>query len=120
MSGPGLFTRAVFNQINPSNYVLMDSRLAFRPALQPLTKASNGVIKHFDLDGWDWAGYNELIKRKLINPETQDWSKINSSLILVGNFTEANPDRADSVISQLISFMYNKVFLYHFGRVKTL
>ena len=98
----------------------MDSRLAFKPALQPLTKASNGVIKHFDLDGWDWAGYNELIKRKLINPESQDYSKINSSLILIGNFTEADPDRADSVISQLISFMYNKVFLYHFGRVKTL
>jgi len=119
LSGPGLFTRALFNQINPSNYVLMDSELVFKPSLQPLAKVSNGVIKHFDLDGWDWASYSELIKRKLIEPESQDSSQINSSLILVGNFTEANPDRADAVISQLISFMYNKIFLYHFGRVKT-
>ena len=117
--GPGLFTRALFNQINPSNYVLMDSELVFKHSLQPLAKASNGVIKHFDLDGWDWAAYSELIKRKLIEPERQDPSKINTSLILVGNFTEPNPDRADGVISQLISFMYNKIFLYHFGRVKT-
>ena len=120
LSGPGLFTRAMFNQIKPSNYVLMDSKLVFKPSLEPLAKATKGVIKHFDLDGWDWASYSELIKRKLIEPEIQDSSRINTSLILVGNFTEADPDRADSVISQLISFMYHNVFLYHFGRVKTL
>ena len=110
----------MFNQINPSNHILMDSRLRFKPALQPLTKASNGVIKHFDLDGWDWAAYNELIKRKLIDPEIQPPSKVNSSLILVGNFTESGSDRAESLISQLLSFMYNSTFLYNFGRIKTL
>ena len=118
-SGPGHFTRALFNQISPSNYVLMDPHLIFKPCLQPLVEASNGVIKHFDLDGWDWSSYTEIINRKFIKPENQGSSKINSSLILVGNFTESNPDRADGVVAQLISFMYNKIFLYHFGRVKT-
>jgi hypothetical protein len=82
--------------------------------------AANGVIKHFDLDGWQFGSYSEVLKRKLVVPETQDRSKINSSLLFVGNFTEDNLQRADGFVAQLISCMYKNAFLYNFGRVKTL
>jgi hypothetical protein len=85
-----------------------------------LAEASNGVIKHFDLDGWDFNSYSELLKRKIITPEIQPSSTINSSLLLVGNFTEGGGKRSDGFVAQLISFMFNRTFLYHFGRVKTL
>jgi hypothetical protein len=88
--------------------------------LDPIIKASNGVIKHFDLDGWDFNSYAELIKRKLISPITQDPSTVNSSLLFVGNFSESLAKRAEGFVSQLLSFMYSKAFLYAFGRVKTL
>ena len=88
--------------------------------IDPIVKASNGVVKHFDLDGWDFSSYAELIKRKLISPDRQDRSELNSSLLFVGNFSEANPKRADGFVSQLMSFMYSKAFLYDLGRVKTL
>ena len=98
----------------------MDRHLPNKSQIKPLVEASKGVVKHFDLDGWDFNSYAELIKRKLISPEKQDGSQVNSSLLLVGNFSEANMKRADGFVSQLISFMYSKSFLYNFGRVKTL
>jgi hypothetical protein len=88
--------------------------------ISPLVEASKGVIKHFDLDGWDFKAYSEVIKRKLVKPEVQDSSRVNSSLLFVGNFTESNLRRADGLVAQLIPFMFHKIFLYHFGRVKTL
>jgi hypothetical protein len=94
--------------------------MRYKPCLEPLAKASKGVIKHFDLDGWEFNSYSELIKRKTIAPEVQSLSKVNSSLIFVGNFTEDNLKRTDGFVAQLISFMFNNNFLYHFGRVKTL
>jgi len=98
----------------------MDNHLQHKSALAPLAKASNGVIKHLDLDGWDFSSYSEIIKRKIINPEAQDRSNVNSSLLFVGNFTESSLVRADGLVSQFISFMSKDLFLYHFGRVRTL
>lgn len=98
----------------------MDRHMLNKAKIDPIVKASNGVVKHFDLDGWDFNSYAELIKRKLISPQKQDPSEVNSSLLFVGNFSEANPKRADGFVSQLINFMYSKAFLYDFGRVKTL
>ena len=118
--GPGIFTRALFNQIKPKNYVLIDRHLRYKAALKPLVNASNGVIKHFDLDGWDFNSYSELLRRRIITPEVQSPENTNSSLLLVGNFTEAEPRRADGFVAQLLSFMYDKTFVYYFGRVKTL
>lgn len=118
--GPGIFTRALFNQINPQNHVLFDHRMLYKPALSSLVKASNGVIKHLDLDGWDFLSYNEIIKRKIINPEVQSRSAVNSSLLFVANFTESDLVRADGLVSQMISFMSKNLFLYHYGRVRTL
>jgi hypothetical protein len=118
--GLGIFTRALYNQINPKNYVLFDRYLYCSKNIQPLVEASKGVIKHFDLDGWDFNSYAEIIKRKLITPEIQDRSNINSSLLFVGNFTESHIKRSDGLVAQLIPFMLNNIFLYHYGRVKTL
>jgi hypothetical protein len=118
--GLGIFTRALFNQINPKNYVIFDRHMICKKNIIPLVEASKGVIKHFDLDGWDFNAYSEVIKRKLVNPEVQDSSRVNSSFLFVGNFTESNLRRADGLVAQLIPFMFHKIFLYHFGRVKTL
>lgn len=118
--GLGLFTRALYNQIKPKNYVIFDRYLTCAKNIKPLVDASKGVIKHFDLDGWDFNSYTEIIKRKLITPEIQKPSKINSSLIFVGNFTESNNRRSDGLVAQIIPFMLNKIFLYHYGLVKTL
>jgi hypothetical protein len=98
----------------------MDRYLFNKTHIDPIVKASNGVVKHFDLDGWDFNSYAELIRRKLISPKKQDGSEVSSSLLFVGNFSEANLKRADGFVSQMISFMYNKAFLYDFGRVRTL
>jgi hypothetical protein len=118
--GLGIFTRALFNQINPKNYVIFDRHMICRKNITPLVEASKGVIKHFDLDGWDFNAYSEVLRRKLVNPEVQDSSTVNSSFLFVGNFTESNLRRADGLVAQLIPFMFHKTFLYHFGRVKTL
>lgn len=98
----------------------MDRHMPNKSHIEPLVEASNGVVKHFDLDGWDFNSYAELIKRKLVSPITQDPSTVNSSLLFVGNFSESNAKRAEGFVSQLLSFMYSKSFLYAFGRVKTL
>ena len=92
----------------------------YEPCLAPLVEASNGVIKHCDLDGWDFKSYSEIIRQSIITPEIQDRSKIHSSLLFVGNFTEADLKRADGFVAQLLSFMYSNLFFYEFGRVKTL
>jgi Ribosomal RNA adenine dimethylase len=83
-------------------------------------KATKGVIKHFDLDGWDFDSYAQVITRKIINPEIQDQSNISPSLLFVGNVTEKDSRRSDGLMAQLISFMYEHSFLYHFGRIRTL
>jgi Ribosomal RNA adenine dimethylase len=118
--GLGVFTRALFNQINPKKYILFDQHSRYKSTLEPLVKASNGVIQHFGLDGLDFGSYSQVIDHKIITPKVQDKSTINSSLLLVGNITEAHIRRADGFVSQLISFMYQNTFLYYFGRVRTL
>jgi hypothetical protein len=110
----------VFNQINPSKYILMDSKFKFRPCLQRFVEPSGGVIKHLDLDGWDWEAYSSLIKRRIVSRTSEPSSDVHSKLLFVGNFTEQESWKAEGVIAQLISFMYQNIFLYHFGRVKTL
>ena len=92
----------------------------YKPCLAPLVEASNGVIKHYDLDGWDFSSYSEIIRRSIITPEAQDRSNINSSFLFVGNFTETDLKRADGFVAQLLSFMYSNLFFYQFGRIKTL
>lgn len=117
--GPGIFTRALFNQINPNTYVLFDRGFQFEPSLRPLLDPSNGRIKHLDLNGWDFQTYAEVIKRKIIVPQVQPPSKPNSSLIFVLNLTDGTASETQGLVSQFISFMYDNIFLYHFGRVRT-
>jgi hypothetical protein len=87
-----------------------------------LVDASDGVIKHLDLDGWEFPSYSRLLNNKLITPEIQPRSTVNSSLLLVANlnYTKKNLIRSDGFVAQLISFMFTQNFLYYFGRVKTL
>jgi Ribosomal RNA adenine dimethylase len=102
------------------NHVLLDRALRYRPALRPLVEASGGVIQQFDLDGWDFGSYADLIKRKLVVPQKHPVDKVNPSLLFVGNFSERNARRAEGLVSQILTFMYDKTFLYYFGNVKTL
>jgi hypothetical protein len=99
---------------------MLDRHLVHKNALKPLIAEAKGVVKHLDLDGWEFNSYTELIRRRLITPEKQSQDSLNSSLLFVGNFTETDIKRADGFVAQLLSFMYDSAFLYHFGRVKTL
>jgi hypothetical protein len=120
LSGNGVFSKALHEHLKPKSHILLDRLLRNKSTLSPLVQSSKGTMKLFDLDGWDFNSYAELIKRKILNPESQPISKVNSSLIIVGNFTESNLRRADGFVAQLINFMFTNAFLYHYGTVKTL
>jgi Ribosomal RNA adenine dimethylase len=92
------------------------------PFLAPLEKASNGVIKPRDLDGWRWASYSQLIREGIISPEVQPRSELSSNLLFVANlnFGAVDLTRTDGFTAQLVGYIYKKIWFYYFGRVKTL
>lgn len=115
--GNGIWSSALYNEIKPSNHVLVEPLVGTQKFLNKFVDPSKNTWKVWPEDPFRWNTYDNMITNGIYKPISHPRTAINPHLLFTCNLSSI---QGEQLCVQFLNCVMNRNWLQKYGRVKML